>query len=57
MRRATLLLAGMLLLVLGCNRSPTSPRPQPDPGPKPIPPTTGMVVPVAGAHGVVLPGR
>ena len=45
MRRRSLLFAGALLLVLGCNDS-TSPLPQPDPPPKPKPPATGMVAPV-----------
>ncbi len=46
MRRRSLLLAGALVLVLGCKDS-TDPLPQPDPQPKPPPPATGMVVPTA----------
>ncbi len=57
MRRAMLLIVGVLLLSAGCNRSPTSPNPQPNPGPKPVPPVSGMVVPVVAAPGVVTPGR
>ncbi len=46
MRRRSLLLAGALVLVLGCKDS-TDPLPQPDPQPKPQPPATGTVVPTA----------
>ncbi len=55
MRRAMSLVAGVLLLVVGCSRSPTSPTP--NPGPKPVPPTTGMVVPVTAVPGVVVAGH
>ena len=57
MRRANLLLAGALLLALGCSRSPTSPTPQPDPGPKPTPPTSGLVVPVKPPVAPVTPAH
>ncbi len=45
MRRRTLLLAGALLLVLGCGKDSTG-VPQPEPKPKPEPPATGARAPV-----------
>ncbi len=45
MRRRTLLLAGALVLLLGCGKDSTG-IPQPDPKPKPAPPATGAVAPV-----------